>query len=39
MLKILNLKKKEHNKNNKIKLVSNVNEFSKVRHYPPANKE
>lgn len=39
MLKILNLKKKEHKNNNKIKLVSNVNEFSEVRHYPPANKE
>lgn len=37
MLKILKLKKKEHN--NMVKLVSSVNEFSEVRHYPPANKE
>lgn len=37
MLNILNLKKKEYN--NTDKLVSNVNEYSEVRHYPPANKE
>lgn len=37
MLNILNLKKKESF--NKVKLVSNVNEYSEIRHYPPANKE
>lgn len=37
MLKILNLKKKESF--NKVKFVSDVNEYSEVRHYPPANKE
>lgn len=37
MLNILNLKKNEQKKC--VKLVNNGNEFSEIRHYPPANKE
>nr|UFP91289.1 ribosomal protein S3 [Phaeoplaca camptidia] len=39
MLNILNLKKKQYNKNVKLIYNENINEISEIRHYPPANKE